>query len=210
MNLKDARIYDISMPITVDMPVYNGKEAKRPKLTVDCDFSNASVYESRVEMNLHTGTHLDRTLHMIPNGNTIESLELKDLVSTAKVIDLTEVTTYITEEDLKDKGIKEGDFLLLKTKNSFEDILETAFIYLERSGAKYLAERKIKGVGIDALGIERNQKGHETHLQLMEEGVHILEGLRLRDIEEGEYLLFALPLNIPGAEAAPVRAVLIR
>ncbi len=38
----------------------------------------------------------------------------------------------------------------------------------------------------------------------------ILEGLRLKDIEEGEYLLSAAPILIPGAEAAPVRAYLIK
>jgi len=32
----------------------------------------------------------------------------------------------------------------------------------------------------------------------------------LKDIEEGEYMLHAAPINIPGAEAAPVRAYLLR
>jgi len=37
----------------------------------------------------------------------------------------------------------------------------------------------------------------------------VLEGLRLADVAEGEYTLVALPLAIRGAEAAPVRAILI-
>ena len=36
-----------------------------------------------------------------------------------------------------------------------------------------------------------------------------MEGLRLKDIEEREYLLVAAPIKVIGAEAAPVRAVLI-
>ncbi|NLZ49066.1 MAG: cyclase family protein, partial [Clostridiales bacterium] len=40
-------------------------------------------------------------------------------------------------------------------------------------------------------------------------GITVLEGLYLRDIEPGEYLLCALPLKIKGAEGAPARAVLI-
>lgn len=210
MNLTNMKIYDISMPIEYDMPVYKGKLEKRPLLKVDSDFKQGKVYESRIEMNLHTGTHLDRTLHMIDGGNTMETLDIQDLVTACKVIDLTMVQDKITAEDLRDKGIKECDFILLKTKNSCENILESEFVYLERTGAKYLAECNIKGVGIDALGIERNQPEHETHLQLMEKGIHILEGLRLKEIIEGEYLLVAAPINIIGAEAAPVRAILIK
>ncbi len=210
MNFKDKKIYDISMPITLDMPVYKGKEAKRPKITVDSDFSSGTTYESRLEMNLHTGTHLDRTLHMMQGGNTIEILDLNQMVTECKVLDLTHVNEKITQEDLIDKGITAGDFLLFKTKNSYEEILEKDFIYLDKTGAELLAGYHIAGVGIDALGIERGQPEHETHLQLMNKGIHILEGLRLKDIEEGNYYLIAVPINVVGAEAAPVRAILLK
>ncbi len=206
----DKKIYDISMPISIHMPVYKGKESKRPKYWVESDFNTGNAYESKIEMNLHTGTHLDRSLHMIPDGNTIETLDLNQVITKCRVLDLTSVKDKITANDLKGKGISEGDFLLLKTRNSFENLLEGEFIFLEKSGAQYLTEMKIKGVGIDALGIERSQPAHETHLQLMSIGAHILEGLILKDIEEGEYLLFAAPINIIGAEAAPVRAILIK
>lgn len=209
MERKNKKIYDISMPVSYTMPVYKGKEEKRPRLTVDSDFNSGSVYESRVEMNLHTGTHLDRTLHMIPGGNTIETLDLTRVIADCRVLDLTEVKDKISANDLKGAVIQEGDFLLLKTKNSYEDILEMDFIYLDKTGAEYLAQKKIIGVGIDSLGIERAQPEHETHLTLMQAGIQILEGLRLRDIKAGEYFLFAAPINIPGAEAAPVRAVLM-
>ena len=108
------------------------------------------------------------------------------------------------------KGIKKGEFILLKTRNSTEDILEKDFVFLEKSGAKYLADMEIKGVGTDGLGIERSQPEHETHLTLMQKGIHILEGLRLGHVKEGEYILSAFPIYIPGAEASPVRAVLMK
>lgn len=206
----NQKVYDISMPISAVMPVYKGKEEKRPRLTVDSDFTTGKTYESRLEMNLHTGTHLDRELHMVPAGSTMETLDISQLITPCKVIDLLDVMEKITAQDLREKEINEGDFLLFKTRNSYEDILEKEFVYLEKSGAEYLASLKIKGVGTDALGIERNQPEHETHLALMKEGIHILEGLRLKEIAEGEYLMIALPLNITGAEAAPVRAVLLK
>ena len=210
MNMNSFQIYDISMKITQDMPVYGGNEEKRPKIIVERDFSSGSAYESKVEMNMHTGTHLDRSLHMVPGGAKVESLRLEQVITKCRVLDLSSCTDKITAEDLKDKNIVEGDFVLLKTRNSFEDILEDKFIYVDDSGAEFLRDRKIKGVGIDSLGIERNQPEHPTHIRLLEADIVILEGLRLKEIEEGKYFLFAAPVNVAEAEAAPVRAVLLR
>jgi arylformamidase len=208
--MNNRKIYDISMPITADMPVYKGKASKRPIITVESDHNTGTAYETSIKMNLHTGTHLDRPLHMIPDGATMDSYKLEELITECNVLNLTKVKDCITEKDLREKDVRPGDFVLLKTRNSFEPILEQDFIYLEKSGAKYLADLKVRGVGIDSLGIERNQSGHETHLALMEIGAHILEGLRLAEIKEDRYELIALPIHIAGAEAAPVKAILLK
>jgi len=99
--------------------------------------------------------------------------------------------------------------VLLKTRNSTEDILEGDYVYLEESGAAYLRDRGVAGAGIDALSIERGLKDHPAHIILLSAGIVILEGLRLGHVEEGEYFLAAAPLKIAGVEAAPVRAFLI-
>ncbi len=210
INTKDFKIFDISMPISYNMPVYKGLEYKRPIISIDGDFSTGSSYETRLEMNLHTGTHLDTPKHMIAEGYTLEELELNRVVTHCRVYDLTDLKDKITDKDLMKLDIKEGDFIILKTRNSFEEILEKDFIYLDKSGAEYLTKLNIKGVGIDALGIERAQPDHETHINLFNSNIMILEGLRLKDIVEGEYMLSAAPIYIPGAEAAPVRAYLIK
>lgn len=62
---------------------------------------------------------------------------------------------------------------------------------------------------LEALGIERSQPGHETHISLLGRQIVIIEGLRLGGIDEGEYYLIAMPISIIGAEVAPARAVLI-
>ena len=84
------------------------------------------------------------------------------------------------------------------------------FVYLEKSGAKYLAGKKVKTVGIDYVGIERDQPNHETHRFLLGNDIPIIEGLRLGKVKEGEYTLLCLPLAYKGMEAAPARAVLIK
>lgn len=210
IDTNSFEIFDISMPISYTMPVYKGKDIKRPIITTDSDFSTGSAYESRLELNLHTGTHLDTPLHMIQGGYTLEKLDLSKVVTKCKVLDLTSVNEKITDKDLSNFSINKGDFILLKTKNSYEDILENDFIYLDKTGAIYLINKGIRGVGIDSLGIERSQPEHETHLGLFSSDIMILEGLRLKDINEGEYFLNAAPILIPGVEAAPIRAYLIK
>jgi len=204
------KIFDISMDIFHEMPVYKGKPGKRPLFSADSDYKTGTVYETRIDMNMHTGTHLDSPYHMLEDGEKIESISLDKVITRCTVLDLTNADGKISVTDLEGKEIKEGDFILLKTKNSYEDILEGDFVYLDKSGAEYLRDKRIKGVGIDALGIERNQSGHETHKILFEAGIVVLEGLRLAGTDEGEYFLFAAPIKLKDAEAAPVRAILIK
>ncbi len=204
------KIYDISMSISPHMAVYKNKAEKRPIINTIREFPTSSTHESTIELDLHTGTHLDAPLHMIQGGNTVDETDLNRVIRECKVLDLTAVHTKITQADLINQVIVRGDFLLLKTKNSDDKIFKEDFIYLDHSGAQYLKDKEVVGVGIDALGIERNQPGHETHQLLLGNDIVILEGLRLSEVEAGTYFLIAPPLKISGVEAAPVRAVLIR
>ncbi|MHB1394797.1 MAG: cyclase family protein [Clostridia bacterium] len=201
---------DISMTIDKNMPVYKNEEGKKPKITVTSDFSTGSFYETRIEMDMHTGTHIDMPLHMIQGGDKSEKLEIARLISDCIVLDLTSVKTKITGADLKEKSIKPGMFVLLKTRNSYTDSFNPEFVYLDASGAEYLKILNVNGVGIDSLGIERAQPNHETHKILFESGIIIIEGLRLSEVQEGNYRLIALPLKIRGTEAAPARVIILK
>jgi len=203
------RIIDISMTICGDMPVYHNAVEKRPRHTVERRIPPDTVNESALSLNLHTGTHLDSPFHMIKGGWATEYLPLERLVTPCRVLDLTRVEQGITRADLEGFGIERGDFLLFKTSNSAHEQWREDFVYLEKSGAEYLAELQISGVGTDALGIERAQPGHETHVALLEKEIIILEGLRLAHVEPGRYLLIALPVKIANADGAPTRAVLV-
>lgn len=207
---KNVKIYDISMSISSDMQVYKNKAEKKPLLKVVRDFTTSDIFESKIEFDMHTGTHIDAPLHVIENGRTIDDMDLNKVITKCKVLDMTSVSKAITESDLVESDIRAGDFVLFKTRNSFMDEFEADFVYLHESGARYLKDRKINGVGIDSLGIERDQPGRPTHKLLLESEILLIEGLRLADVEEGEYTLIALPLKIRRAEASPVRAVLFK
>ena len=179
------KIYDVSMMIHGEMQVYKNKEEKKPVIETVSDFSNATAYESKISMNLHTGTHMDFELHMVENGKTSDALDLSKLIRKVKVLDMSFVSDGITKEDLMYKKIEQNDFLLFKTRNSEEDFYNTEFVYLKKDASEYLASLKIDGVGVDGLGVERDQKGHPTHKILMKSDIIIIEGLRLKEVSEG-------------------------
>lgn len=202
------KIIDISLAIHPGMRVYKGRDNKQPIHTQVARLPEDSVNESQLTINLHTGTHMDSPLHMKQDSWATDALPLNDLITPAKVLDLTAVKDAVTREDLAGFDIHKGDFLLLKTRNSFEDLKED-FVYLRQDAAFYLASKGIKGLGMDALGVERDQPGHLTHHALMDAGILIIEGLDLSGAPAREYLLIALPLKIRDAEGAPARAILV-
>jgi arylformamidase len=196
------------MDIHPNMPVYKNLEEKKPKIRVVKDYSSGDIYETCVELDMHCGTHIDLPLHVYPNGDNTDNL---DFIAFCKcsVLDMTHITNSISSKDLKNKNIEQGSFVFFKTKSSFSNIFDPDFVYLDASGAEYIKDLNVKGVGIDSLGIERSQPGHQTHKTLLGNGIIIIEGLRLSHVPEGTYKLIALPLKIKGVEAAPARIILI-
>jgi arylformamidase len=202
------KIYDISMTISNDIQVYKNKPDKRPLIETVSDFDYASAYETNITMNLHTGTHMDFPLHMIKNGETSDTLNLMKLITIAKVFDLSHLSGSSKVEDIIKLDIKDNDFVLFKTQNSFEEFWNDQFVYLDKDAAAYLSTKKIKGVGVDGLGVERDQAGHPTHHILFDSNIMIIEGLRLAHITEGVYMMYALPIKIKGVEALPLSVIL--
>jgi arylformamidase len=200
------KIYDISVPIYCGMPVYKNKPEKQPHLET---VSNGYVSETRLSLDVHTGTHVDAPLHMIIQGDTMESIPLEHLVGQCRVFDLTHAEEAITLQDIEHLSDIEGEFILLKTRNSQDQIFNPDFIYLKEDAALFLVEQKVRGVGIDSLGIERSQPGHPTHKALFGSNIIIIEGLQLSDVPEGVYFMVAAPLKLQGTDAAPARVILI-
>lgn len=203
------KIYDVSMTISKDIQVYKNRDEKKPVFSNASNFSNGSSYETNVMLNLHTGTHMDFPLHMIKDGKTSDTLNLDQLIRSVKVLDLTNVSEEIDAKDLQQFDIHEDDFVLLKTKNSYEEQFNFKFVYLNHYAAQYLKNLKVTGVGIDALGIERDQKGHPTHHILMEDDIIIIEGLRLKEVTQGEYMMYALPIKMKAVEALLLSVILV-
>ena len=203
------RIHDVTRLISEDMTVYKDRESKKIKRTVVADYEKADYYESRMDMDMHCGTHIDAPLHMIKGGDTIEKYDLSKFIGDCKVFDLTDVDEAIRKKDIENLDIQKDDIVIFKTKNSFDQGYNPKFVYIEEDAAMYLSEKGIKTVGIDAMSIERDKKDHPSHKIILGANIGVIEDLYLKNVGQGQYFLSALPLNIRGSEASPIRAVLI-
>ncbi|MBS1987086.1 cyclase family protein [Candidatus Dependentiae bacterium] len=204
---------DISWPISAAMTAY--KDRSVVCITPTKLFERDAVRESLITLGSHTGTHIDAPAHFIADGVTTDDISLDALVGPCTVIDMAYGFDVITREHLIAVAdqLQPDTRILFKTRNSVRsatDLFDAHFVYIDKEAALYLAQCKLKAVGIDYLGIERDQPGHETHITLLNAGVVIIEGLRLGHVSPGDYFLHCLPLALVGSDGAPARAILSR
>jgi arylformamidase len=143
----------------------------------------------------------------------VDSIPLDALVGPAWVVDATHLERDIDLLALQSLDIPAGiERLLFRTRNSELWALprfSRDFIGLTAEAARALVQRGVRLVGADYLSIAPADDPAPTHLELLQAGVVILEGLDLRGVPAGGYQLVCLPLLIEGADGAPARALLV-
>ena len=203
------KIYDLSPEISDEMAIYKDRTEQRPVIKSVRSLKEGAN-ESKIEMHIHSGSHVDAPYHVLSDGKTIDALSLDKFMGKAVVLDFTKLKYSITKKQLINSKIKKNDIVLLKTKNKADKKFNFNFTFLEKTGAEYLASKKIKAVGTDNLGIERSQPNHLTHKILLSKNIPIFEGLDLSKVKQGRYLFYGLPLKIKKGDGSPVRAVLVK
>jgi len=206
------KIIDITVPLTIEMPIWPG--CKGIWITHIMRLENGdSSNVSRLDINLHTGTHVDAPRHFLQNGKTVEHLPLDVLVGPSYVAHLPDATD-VTPRNLTDLNLPSGiKRLLLRTRNSELWAAGTIefredFAALTHEAAQWIVDKGIKLIGVDYLSVQRSSDDSRTHQILLGADTVVLEGLNLSNVKAGFYELICLPLRIVGAEAAPARAIL--
>ena len=202
---------DISMPLKSGMVTWPGDPAVAIDLLASID-KGSICNVTRMAMSAHTGTHMDAPRHFIQDGITMEQMPLDATIGPCRVIAI-EDTAAIRRAELEPHNIQPAERILFKTANSARcyqtDAFYDDFIYVSNEAAKYLAERRVRTVGVDYISIGGFHKDLvRTHLTILGAGIWVIEGLNLSAVAPGAYDLICLPLNIPGADGAPARAIL--
>lgn len=195
-----------------DLPVWPGSPGVQTSFRMAIDRGDEANV-TQLTMDVHSGTHVDAPRHFVAAGACVDDLGLEPFIGRAFVAN-TGTATEITALTLDALQLPVGvERLLLRTVNSAKlDMYATPFdddyTALTLDGARWVAARGVRLIGIDYLSIQRYELTTDIHRVLLEGGIAILEGLDLRDITPGEYELVCLPLRMASVEAAPARAIL--
>ncbi len=203
------RIYDITVPVSSDLPTFPGDPRVQIEPVTRIARGDAANV-SRLVMATHSGTHIDSPRHYSDHGASVDQIPLTLLMGKALLVEIHGVR-QIGRKELTRLPIGGEERLLIRTGNSMlwerPGFIED-YAHLTADGAEYLLETGVRLVGIDYLSVEAFDGTGDIHRLLLGNGVVILEGLNLDGIPAGRYELICLPLKIAGGDGAPVRALL--
>jgi len=206
------KYFDISIPISNTMHCWPSDQPVSVTFGKTIE-QGASSNVTNLNLNTHTGTHIDAPYHMISDGHTVDNIPLDILLGEVQIIEISN-PWQIELAELSQKYQPGIERVILKTRNSTrwnERVFFADFVHLLQEAAAFLVEQKVKLVGIDYLSIDKyGDKQHQPHKTLLGNNIVIVDGLNLSEVSTGVYQLCCLPLKIADADGAPCRAVLAR
>lgn len=216
------QVIDLSMPIDVGhfrWPVERGRKG---------DFAEGDAFEaSWLRTSCHSFTHVDAPSHMVPDGATLDDLDLSRVVGTAAVIDLSDVAP---EEEIdsvrlaaRAVHLRAGGIALFRTcwdeqRDWRSEHYWRDAPWLSRDACEWLLQRGITAAAFDfpqdwtirlALdGDIRPIEEHVSHDVLLRNQVTLIEYLvGTRALRSEHTFLCAQPLRFVGADGAPARVI---
>ncbi len=203
--------YDISPEVSEKTAVFPGDSPYRR--TVARDFAQGdNLALSSLQTTVHIGAHADAPSHYHPKGQDISRRPLDYYLGPCQVV---------TVRLPRGRRIMPADIDLVQISakrvifntGSFPnpDHWNSDFNSLSPELIDALAKRKVVLVGIDTPSIDpETSKALESHQAVHRHDMAVLEGLTLEGVPDGTYNLVALPLRLKGADASPVRAILLK
>ena len=164
---------------------------------------------SSITTTVHVGAHTDAPSHYVAGGDDISARSLERYLGPCQVIRVDIRGARIRPEHVADEITAPR---VLFATGSFPDPehWNEDFAALSPELIAWLHDAGVGLVGIDTPSIDPfDSKALESHQAVAERDMAILEGVVLDDVQPGQYTLIALPLPIDGADASPVRAVLL-
>lgn len=193
-------IFDISQEL-FNSVVFEGDP--RPEKQIIAKIPQSPCNLSALSMCAHNGTHIDAPFHFINDGKTIESLELNKMVGYAFVCECSgQINKNEALEIVKKAKAEQGD--------AYKRLLLKGKIELSNEGASVFVNAGIYLIGVESQTVGPESAPMQVHKTLLESEIVILEGIRLKEVEQGTYLLCSAPLKLEGLDGSPCRAILIK
>ena len=189
------KIYDISQEVFSCAAYPGDPKPQRQQLrsTARGDLYNLTAFS----MCAHNGTHVDAPFHFLPEGKTLEQLDLSVFVGEC----------YLARHQ-GELSAADADAVLKKAAG-IPRILLGGPLTVTAEAAEVFASANLCLLGNEGQSVGPENAPMAVHKILLGRNIALLEGIVLRDIPEGRYFLSAAPLNLAGSDGAPCRAYLL-
>ena len=199
-------LIDISPLVHPGTAVWPGDVAFRRDVALSMA-AGANLELSSITTTVHVGAHTDAPNHYVLGGAGIAERPLELYYGPVEVVEARGQGRIQPEEI----GPVRAPRVLFKTGSMPDpDHFNTDFRSLSPELVHALAAQGVCLVGLDTPSVDPfSSKALESHNAIAQHDLAVLEGVVLDDVEPGLYTLIAFPLKLEGADASPVRAVLV-
>ncbi|MCA0172183.1 cyclase family protein [Bacillus sp. RAR_GA_16] len=213
--MKFKQIIDLSIPITLETPIYPGDP--KPDIHPAAELDKDGYQVTQLNIGSHTGTHVDAPFHFQKEGERIDQSSLTKFMAPGLVIDVTgkEPGEEIRMSDVEDQieHVAPGTIVLFHTGWSKHAGSETYFNhpYLSVTIINDLLKKGVTTFFIDALNVDPpDGTAFPVHEAIT--SVNGIIGENFCNFDKIEFenpLIIALPLKLEGLDGSPVRAVAV-
>ena len=214
------RIVDLSVPI--------GEDTLSPP-SVNLQLKLTSYHRgpgfwqaSKIEMLLHTGSHVDFTKHVQADGETAVDVPLERVFGLARVVDLSHVgpNHAITVEDVASRlpDLAQGDIVLVRSDWTEKQWGNWPTYYLDSpwctpEAAQWLVDNGARAIGFDCFSEycarlpDFTSEDFIIHKVILENGAILMQQMtNLSQLPTDRRVQFFAPfIKIRGAEGSPAR-----
>ena len=200
------KLYDISQEV-FSCAVFPGDPAPE-RIVLQKKSDGAVCNLTAFKMCAHNGTHVDAPYHFIDGGKTLDQVALERFVGYACVFAHEGEISAADAEAILDKA-RLADREKGASGEAARRILIKGRATMTEEAARVFADGGVLLFGNESQTVGPESAPMAVHLIMLGAEIVLLEGIRLKDVPEGVYLLSAAPLNLGGSDGAPCRAVLI-
>jgi kynurenine formamidase len=197
---------DLSQNIINDMPVHPYDD--KVKLYQDKFLDKDKYVNFKLEIGMHSGTHIDTPMHLTNRETYINEIPLDRFAGRGVLLDIRNESIIKFKEQYSDI-VQENDIVLLFTGHSVKYRTEEYYTdqpIVDEGLADFLVEKNIKMLGMDLPSPDNYP--FEIHKKLFANNILIIENLtnlsELLDVKHFEIIAFPLKIR---AEASMSRVV---
>ena len=211
ISLESYRIIDLSAEIVpgvlkVNGEYVHGKQNRRFEIR-QFIYAPDKALMHWVETETHIGTHVELPAHLAEGAKSSSEMPIETFLGEAIVLKFDHLEPKngeghpITPSHLA--RVKKGDIVLMWSPHEGREAP-----YISPQAAKWLAQRPVKMLGVQNIGVEESHDSMATHNNLLKNEIPLIEGLvNIEMIDKERVFFIGLPLKVAKLDSSWIRAI---